>query len=54
MSAVKSQSPHVPEAADRVERPPRRIPRGVGLLVGVGASLALWSALIAGVRALIR
>jgi hypothetical protein len=31
-----------------------RLPTGVGLLIGAGLSIALWSALIAGARALVR
>jgi hypothetical protein len=38
----------------RVPTQPTRLAPGVGLLIGAGVSVALWAALIAGVRALTR
>jgi hypothetical protein len=41
------------QAADLESREPRRLPLGVGLMVGATASLCLWSVIALGVRAIV-
>lgn len=42
-----------PVASAALDRPARPIPVGMGLLIGAGASLGLWGALIWGAVALL-
>ena len=44
--------PHVSSHAQTADRPSRRLPLGVGLIVAATASVGLWVAIAAGVKAL--
>ena len=43
--------PHVAHA-EAIERPSRRLPLGIGLVVAATASVGLWFGVVAGVKAL--
>jgi hypothetical protein len=44
--------PHVSARAEALEQPSSRLPLGIGLTVAAAASVGLWVALAAGVKAL--
>jgi hypothetical protein len=44
--------PHVSAHIEAIERPSRRLPLGVGLVIAAAASVGLWVGVVAGVRAL--
>ena len=44
--------PHVSAHVEALERPSRRFPLGIGLIVAATASVGLWVGVVAGVKAL--
>jgi hypothetical protein len=44
--------PHVSSHVEAAQRPSRRLPLGLGLMIAAAASVGLWVGVVAGVKAL--